>query len=174
MSNDACTRGNGSSSDDNYGTVEPRVGPSFQAEAGPFESFEGSRVTEGTGRDDVLLWDPNTASSEVVDVFLRQAEQAIGTDPRMVGSVPELALEALYQAGGDLRRAAEALPSLATRQARFLWSEEETAELENAVAAHGTDLPRVHARISSCARTFPECVSQHARAVEMRPLVWSR
>lgn len=157
----------GESSDDNYGIVEPRVGPSFQAEV---PAFDGIRGAAGTGRhDDVLLWHPNAAAPEVVDVFLRSAEQAIG-DPRLVGSVPELALEALYQAGGDPQRASDALTSLESRHAASLWSEEETAELQDSVTAHGTNLRRVHAGIANLStRSFPECVSQHARSVEKRP-----
>ena len=162
-------RGGGVSSDDDCGIVEPRVGPSFQAEVPAF--FDGNRGTAGTGRhDDVLLWHPNAAAPEVVDVFLRQAEQAIG-DPRLVGSVPELALEALYQAGGDPQRASDALTSLESQHAAVLWSEEETAELQDSVTAHGTNLRRVHAGIANLStRSFPECVSQHARSVEKRPL----
>ena len=161
----------GESSDDNYGIVEPRVGPSFQAEV---PAFDGIRGAAGTGRhDDVLLWHPNAAAPEVVDVFLRSAEQAIG-DPRLVGSVPELALEALYQAGGDPQRASDALTSLESRHAASLWSEEETAELQDSVTAHGTNLRRVHAGIANLStRSFPECVSQHARSVEKRPLLTS-
>ena len=157
----------GESSDDNYGIVEPRVGPSFQAEV---PAFDGIRGAAGTGHhDDVLLWHPNAAAPEVVDVFLRSAEQAIG-DPRLVGSVPELALEALYQAGGDPQRASDALTSLESRHAASLWSEEETAELQDSVTAHGTNLRRVHAGIANLStRSFPECVSQHARSVEKRP-----
>ena len=102
----ACARGNGLSSDDNYGTVEPRVGPSFQADVAPLESVEG-RGTEGPGRDEVLVWDPNAVwkASKVVDVLLRQAEQTNGTDPRERKYSTEHALEALYQyqAGSDLR-----------------------------------------------------------------------
>ena len=162
-------RGAGLSSDDDCGIVEPRVGPSFQAEVPAF--FDGNRGTAGTGRhDDVLLWHPNAAAPEVVDVFLRQAEQAIG-DPRLVGSVPELALEALYQAGGEPQRASDALTSLESQHAAVLWSEEETAELQDSVTAHGTNLRRVHAGIANLStRSFPECVSQHARSVEKRPL----
>ena len=165
-------RGAGLSSDDDCGIVEPRVGPSFQAEVPAF--FDGNRGTAGTGRhDDVLLWHPNAAAPEVVDVFLRQAEQAIG-DPRLVGSVPELALEALYQAGGEPQRASDALTSLESQHAAVLWSEEETAELQDSVTAHGTNLRRVHAGIANLStRSFPECVSQHARSVEKRPLLTS-
>ena len=160
-------RGAGESSDDNYGIVEPRVGPSFQAEIKPFGAIQN---TADTGRhDDVLLWHPDSAATEVVDVFLRQAELKIGADPRLVGSVPELALEALHQAAGDTQQASDTLSSLASRHAASLWSEEETAELEDAVAAHGTHLRRVHASLNLSTRSFPELVSQHGQAVEKWP-----
>jgi hypothetical protein len=160
--------GRGTDSSDDDGIVEPRVGPSFQAEV---PAFEGMRGTADTGRhDDVLLWHPDAATPQVVDVFLRQAEQAIG-DPRLVGSVPEFALKALYQAGGDPQRASDALTFLESQHAASLWSEEETAELQDSVTAHGTNLRRVHAGIANLStRSFPECVSQHALSVEKRPL----
>jgi hypothetical protein len=159
-------RGSGDSSDDNCGVVsEPRVGPSFQAEVPAF----GIRGTVGR-QDDVLLWRPDAVAPEVVEGFLRQAEQAID-DPRLVGSADELALEALYQAAGDLSRATGALTYSLSQRVPTLWSEEETAELQDSVAAHGTNLRRVHAGIAKLStRSFPECVSQQARSVEMWPL----
>ena len=156
----------GDSSDDNCGVSEPRVGPSFQAEV---PAFDGIRGTVGR-RDDVLLWHPDAAAPEVVEGFLRQAEQAID-DPRLVGSCDELALEALYQAAGDHSRASDALAYSVSQRVPTLWSEEETAELQDSVDAHGTNLRRVHASIANLStRSFPECVSQHARSVEMWPL----
>ena len=156
----------GDSSDDNCGVSEPRVGPSFQAEV---PAFDGIRGTLGR-RDDALLWHPDAAAPEVVEGFLRQAEQAID-DPRLVGSCDELALEALYQAAGDLSRASDALAYSVSQRVPTLWSEEETAELQDSVDAHGTNLRRVHASIANLStRSFPECVSQHARSVEMWPL----
>ena len=112
----------------------------------------------------------DAAAPEVVEGFLRQAEQAIH-DPRLVGSCDELALEALYQAAGDLSRASDALAYSVSQRVPTLWSEEETAELQDSVDAHGTNLRRVHASIANLStRSFPECVSQHARSVEMWPL----
>ena len=155
----------GDSSDDNCGVSEPRVGPSFQAEVPAFDGIRGT-----LGRRDELLWHPDAAAPEVVEGFLRQAEQAID-DPRLVGSCDELALEALHQAAGDLSRASDALAYSVSQRVPTLWSEEETAELQDSVDAHGTNLRRVHASIANLStRTFPECVSQHARSVEMWPL----
>ena len=156
----------GDSSDDNCGVSEPRVGPSFQAEVPAFDGIRGTVAR----RDDALLWHPDAAAPEVVEGFLRQAEQAID-DPRLVGSCDELALEALYQAAGDLSRASDALAYSVSQRVPTLWSEEETAELQDSVDAHGTNLRRVHASIANLStRSFPECVSQHARSVEMWPL----
>ena len=143
----------------------PRVGPSFQAEVPAFDGIRGT-----LGRRDTLLWHPDAAAPEVVEGFLRQAEQAID-DPRLVGSCDELALEALHQAAGDLSRASDALAYSVSQRVPTLWSEEETAELQDSVDAHGTNLRRVHASIANLStRSFPECVSQHARSVEMGPL----
>ena len=156
----------GDSSDDNCGVSEPRVGPSFQAEVPAFDGIRGTVWR----RDDTLLWHPDAAAPEVVEGFLRQAEQAID-DPRLVGSCDELALEALHQAAGDLSRASDALAYSVSQRVPTLWSEEETAELQDSVDAHGTNLRRVHASIANLStRSFPECVSQHARSVEMWPL----
>jgi len=156
----------GDSSDDNCGVSEPRVGPSFQAEV---PAFDGIRGIVGR-RDDVLLWQPDAAAPEVVEGFLRQAEQAID-DPRLVGSCDELALEALFQAAGDLSRASDALAYSVSQRVPTLWSEEETAELQDSVDAHGTNLRRVLAGIANLStRSYPECVSQHAQSVEMWPL----
>ena len=57
----------------------------------------------------------------------------------------ELALEALHQAAGDLSRASDALAYSVSQRVPTLWSEEETAELQDSVDAHGTNLRRVHA-----------------------------
>ena len=165
VGNDHVLRMRGDSSDDNCGVSEPRVGPSFQAEVPAFDGIRGT-----VGRRDALLWHPDAAAPEVVEGFLRQAEQAID-DPRLVGSCDELALEALYQAAGDLSRASDALAYSVSQRVPTLWSEEETAELQDSVDAHGTNLRRVHASIANLStRSFPECVSQHARSVEMWPL----
>ena len=147
-------------SDDNVDEDDaPSVGPSFQAHVEPWNG----RVQEAGRDESVLIWHPDTGGS-AVDEFLAQADQVVADDPRLIGSVPEFALATLQQTGGNIQEALAALPAVASRKSEALWSEEETAELEEAVSAHGSRLRQVHLHLAdTCAstRSFPELVSQY-------------
>ena len=138
----------------------PRVGPSFQATMEDFARLPQSETPDRS----FLLWRPGTVGFAEVDAYVGQAERLL-TDPRLVGSAPELALVALHAEGGNVGRALAALPALMEGAVEDLWTEEESAALRDAVSTHGGRLRRVHATLQrdGSDRSYQEVVAQRAR-----------
>ena len=141
-----------------FGTAHQAVLPPYAPEKPP-----------GDDRS-VLVWAPDTATAGpplvTFDSYLARARDEL-PDPRLKGSLIELALAAWGAHPGDADAAADALRRSLEAARAALWGAEELVAFREASLVHGAALRAVHDALEGGARrrrTLAEVVAQYHRS----------